>query len=136
MTPSRIGLLYGAGAFVFFAAVMNTVMPGWVAWYQLTTHGEHTDARVTRFDLPNHATCYFEYTIGSRRYEGSDQGCHSRVGDVVAITYVPTQPTFVTIASPKEQLFSQMFGAIALSTFAGISAAFQARRRLRRRATR
>ena len=134
MSPSRIGLIYGVGAFVFFAVVMNTAMLGWATWYQLVTHGAHADARVTRLDLPNHSTCYFEYIVNSHRYESSDQGCDARIGEIVPVTYSAARPTLVTIASPKEELAVEVLGAVALSVIVGIGAAFQATKHARRRA--
>ena len=132
MTPLRAGTLGGVAAFLFFAGAMNSMMHGWPAWYRLARRGQHAQATITRRQPEIHQTCYFEFSVGSQRYEGSDQGCYGRVGDTVRITYSPTDPSFATIASPKGELTGQVIGALGMSCLAGLSVGFQLRRSQRR----
>jgi len=119
-------------AFVFYAGAMNTMLHGWVAWYRLTRDGQQTQATVTRRQPEIHQTCHFEFSVGTRNYQGSDQGCHAQIGDVVQITYSPTDPSFATTASPKEELLGQILGALGMSCLAGVIVAWRMRSRQRR----
>ena len=132
MTPSRAGFLVAGIVFTFFAVTMNIQPHGWIAWYNLSNSGRTTLATVTRLQPEIHQTCYFKYMVNSQWYEGSDQGCHSQVGETVSVTYLPDEPTFATLASPKEEFALQLFAPLFLSTVGGVLSAWQAKRRLRK----
>ncbi len=131
MTPARAGILGAVAAFVFFAGAMNAMMRGWPAWYRLARDGQVAQAKITRLQPEIHQTCHFEFSIGPKAYEGSDQGCHAQIGDTVRITYAPTDPSFATTASPKEELTEQVVGALGMACLAGVSVWWQVRRKQR-----
>jgi uncharacterized protein DUF3592 len=120
MTPVRAGTLVGLGAFVFFAGAMNTSEHGWFAWYQLAGRGQHAEARVTARRPEVHETCDFTFSTGSEVRTASVSGCDTAVGDVVRITYLPSDPSFVTISDPKEELAGQIVGSLGMSAIAGL----------------
>ena len=126
MNRATIGVLYGLGAFVFFAGMMNLTMHGWLAWYRLFKHGHETAGTITAVDAANHSSCTFKYVVASQEFQGSDQGCHFAVGEVVSITYSPDRPSFATTVSPGEELAVQVIGAVGMSIFAGLVASFRA----------
>jgi len=132
ITPSRAGLLNAAIVFAFFPVVMNIQAHGWLALYRLSVSGQKTEAIVTRRQPEIHQTCYFEYTVNSLKYEGSEGGCHSEVGQAVEVTYLPSEPSFVTLKSPKGEFTFQVFAAAFMSAFAGIVGAWRERRRSRK----
>jgi len=105
--------------FSFFAVVINIQTHGWISWYRLTVFGEKTHATVTRREPGDHQTCYFYYAANSDRYEGRDQGCDLKVGQDVVVTYLPSDPSFVTASPPFDQLIFLVFGPFALSIFGG-----------------
>jgi hypothetical protein len=119
MTPGRAGLSYGFGVLAFVATVMNTAMPGWPAWYRLARDGQRTQARVTRTWPSNHQQCDFLFSIGPAQHEGSDGGCPAHVGDVIQVTYSPTDPSFVTVRNPRSELIGEVVGALGVALLVG-----------------
>ena len=114
---------------MFYAGAMNAMMPGWLAWYRLAQKGHHTQALVTRREPESHQRCFFEFTVGTQKYEASDDGCHTQVGDRFLITYAPTDPSFATARDPAGELATQILGALGMSCVAGLLVAWQLRRK-------
>jgi hypothetical protein len=131
ITPTRTGLLVAGIAFTFFAIVINIQPHGWLAWYRLSCSGQETQATIVRRQPEIHQTCFFQYAVNSHKYEGSDQGCHSQVGETLSVTYLPANPTFATLASPREQLAFLVFAPLFLSALAGVFGAWRTKARLR-----
>jgi hypothetical protein len=134
MTPLRTGTLVGLGSFLFFAGAMNASKHGWFAWYQLVAKGQHAEARVTARRPEVHQTCDFTFSTGSEVRTGSHSGCDTAVGDVVRITYLPSDPSFVTISNPKEELAGQVAGSLGMSVLAGLGTGLRVRWQRRREA--
>lgn len=128
---SRTGLLMSGIAFTFFAVTINSQPHGWLAWYSLWRSGQETQATITQRQPEFHQTCFFKYTVNAHDYEGSDQRCQAQVGQVVSITYLPADPTFVTLASPREEFALLVFAPLLLSALAGVIGAWRAKSRLR-----
>lgn len=94
-------------------------------------------ATVTRLDRQNHNGCDYAYSVGSHRYEGSEEGCaqNHHVGDTLPVFYLLAKPSASTPTPPRELLRTGvLFSAIAPSILA-LFAGFGTARRNRRRAT-
>ncbi len=133
ISPLRTGILMAVVVFTFFTIAINSQHHGWFAWYHLSQLGQKTQAVVTRRQPEIHQTCFFKYTVGSREYEGSDQGCGSQVGRTVLVTYLPADPSFATIASPTEQFAFLVVTPFLMSALAGAVGAWRSKARLARR---
>jgi hypothetical protein len=118
-------------AFTFFAVAINSQPHGWFAWYSLWRSGQETQATVTRRLPERHQTCFFKYTVNAKEYESSDQMCQSQVGEKVSVTYLPADPTFVTLASPKGEFALLVLAPLFVSALAGVIGAWRAKARLR-----
>ena len=132
ITPLRTGLLMAGIAFMFFATVINIQPHGWLAWYRLSNSGLETQATITRRQPEIHQTCFFTYTVNAHEYEGSDTRCHSQVGASVSVTYLPTDPTFATLASAREQFAFLVLAPFFMSALAGVIGAWRVKVRLRK----
>jgi len=126
--PMWTGLLVGCGSLLFVAIVFNIQSHGWIAWYQLAAHGRLREATVSKTDPQDHNTCFFEYVVDSIKYRSSDQGCEFEVGQRVTVTYLPTEPSFATTASPAAHLASSIGLPFVLCALAGIGTAQRVRR--------
>ena len=104
--PTAVGFFYGLFIFTFVAIVMNSQRYGWAEWYQLVVSGQKAQAVITKLS-PIHDTCYFEYTVNSKQYKGADEGCNAEIGQIKTITFLPSDPTFGTSASPIEVLLTK-----------------------------
>jgi hypothetical protein len=131
LKPSHIGLFMATIAFTFFAFVMNIQSRDWLAWYHLASSGQATQAIITGLQPENHQGCSFQYTVNSRKYEGSEGGCHTSIGQSVQAIYLPSEPSFVTLKSPQSELILQILSAVILSALAGAVSAWQVHRRSR-----
>jgi hypothetical protein len=129
-----IGLLVGIIVFAFAAIVINTQAHGWVAWYRLATDGQTAEATITAKQTQVHQSCEFEYIVGAIHHRGVDQGCRLEIGQRVLITYLPTDPSFATTASPTRELATLILGPMALAFLGGTLSAWGIRRRGRRTA--
>src|SRR5262249_55176172 len=98
----------------------NAASHSWLAWYRLGREGQQTQGTIIRRDPGNHQTCYFEFSVGSNRYEGSDGGCRPEIGETVWITYSPREPSFATTASPTRVLTEQVLGAVTISCLSSL----------------
>jgi hypothetical protein len=126
----RRGLYAGGFSLLFFLVAFNFVARrGTVDWYRMTRFGQRTDATITRTDPRNHATCSFKYIVASRQYEESDTECHSEVGQVIAVTYLPSEPSFATVQSPQDNLAFVTMTPFGMSALAGLLAAIRGGRR-------
>ncbi len=128
-TPRSAGLLVATVVFLFFSIAINIQAHGWVSWYRLAVHGQEVQGAITGRRPEIHRKCYFEYTVKSHRYQGADEGCHSEVGQLVTIRYLPAEPSFATTSSPTEQLAFLLLAPLALSVFAGAMTAWRVLRR-------
>jgi hypothetical protein len=132
VTPLHAGLFVAFITFAFPSIVINTQQPhGWIDWYRLATLGQEAQGRITRVQPEIHNTCYFDYSVNTIQYEGTDQGCNSQIGQLVTIKYLPTEPSFATTSSPIEELTFIVIGPLALSIFGGVGTAWSFSRRRR-----
>ena len=120
-----VGLICSSCAFLVVAGLMNTTMRGWRAWYGLVRDGRHTQATVTALNRSQHQQCTFEFSTGGQRLKATDDGCDAGIGEAVAVTYAPSDPTFVTLRDPRTELLTQIGAAVAMAVFAGIVGALQ-----------
>ena len=133
-TPARVGLLYFVIGFAFFTIAINSQTYGWLSWYRLYQSGQETQAVITRQQPEIHQRCFFKFTVNSRVYENWGDGCSTiPVGNEVPVTYLPADPSIVTLNSPGEELASLVFGPLVISLLAGLVGAWQTRARLRTR---
>ena len=119
-SPALVGVAFGFGAFTVIATGMNTMMPGWLAWYRLSSEGQTTLARVTSLQPEQHQRCFFEFTVGAKVFKGATDGCAAAVGSLLPVTYSPRDPAFVTTRSPRGELLLQVIGAVVMAIAAGI----------------
>ncbi len=127
ITPLRAGALVAIVTFAFSAAIFNLGPHSWLSWYRLAASGERAEATITATNPPVHRTCTFEFFVDSVKYQGSDQGCEFEIGESVPITYLPTDPSFATTASPLSHLIESILGSLAASVFAGLGGAWSVR---------
>jgi hypothetical protein len=118
MTPIRAGLLVGSAMFLLYAGIANTFGVGWVGLSRLARDGRVTEARITRME---HSTCFFEYSVGSVTYHGSEVKCASYVGQRRPINYMPTDPSFVSLGSgsPQLDLAIEVIGGLVAAVLVG-----------------
>ena len=127
ITPLRAGVLIALASFLFVSIVFNVQPRGWAAWYRLAVFGRQTEATILRRQPDYHESCSFEYVANSVRYEGTDQSCQFEVGQRVMITYLPTDPSFATTASPVRHLALSILGPLSLCILAGVGTAWRVR---------
>jgi hypothetical protein len=131
-SPLRQGLYAAGVALAFFLIAANVVSRhGAIAWYRMAHFGQPVEATITRREPQDHARCFFTYTVASRQYEESDTECNSEVGQVISVRYLPTDPSFVTLQSPNDNLAFITIAPVLMSAVAGIFAALRAKSRLR-----
>jgi hypothetical protein len=128
ISPRCAAIIGGLAVFAFVAGTMNAAMVGWLAWYRLSRDGQQIQGTITRREPEIHQTCYFKFNVGPKKYEGSDQGCHRQIGEIVLITYSPADPSFATTASPRMELIEQVVGAVVISCAAGLGIGWRLRR--------
>jgi hypothetical protein len=130
MPKLRRGLAAAGFSLLFFLVAINFVARrGTVDWYRMTRFGQRTEATITRSEPRNHATCSFQYFVAWRQYEESDTECHSELGQVIEVTYLPSEPSFATVQSPQENLAFVTIMPVGMSALAGLLAAFRGSRR-------
>src|SRR5436189_256102 len=124
-----------AAAFVFIlSAVITNVISAhsWVDWYRMTTYGVATQAIVTMWQRTKAGYfCNLRYSVDGRTYDASNARCPgtTTVGESISITYLPSQPSFATGTSPREELASETLMPAAFSVFVGFWAAWRRRKR-------
>jgi hypothetical protein len=95
----------------------------------MSRFGQQTNATITRTEPHNHATCFFKYIVASQQYEESDTECRSEVGQVIAVKYLPSEPSFATVQSPIENLAFVTIMPFGMAALAGVLAAIRTGRR-------
>jgi hypothetical protein len=134
LTRTRVALLTGLLAFAFFATAINCQPHGWVDWYHLANSGQVAVATVTQLEPENHQSCLFSYAIGSHVYASSAGGCAVPAGQRVVVTYLPSDPSFVSLQSPREQFTFLVSAPIIMSVFGGLLASWRWARKQGQRA--
>jgi hypothetical protein len=95
---SLLGILLTLGIFGYFAFLLGT---GAIRQRQLES--TDTTAHAVVIDEKNHFgnspvnrqfSYSFEFTVGGKKYTGNTRDTKCRVGDIIRIKYVPTNPTF------------------------------------------
>ena len=58
----------------------------------------------------NHGGCQVKYRVADRNYVHSEEGCGvgRRVGDTLSVTYLPSDPSFATVAPPSDRIRSAL----------------------------
>lgn len=125
LTSFQVGSLTAAISFTFFTVVMNRQSHGWFDWYQLAQMGQVTQAIVTDTQTQIHHSCSFQYKVADRSFQSSEGGCYIDVGQAVQVTYLPFEPSVVTLKSPQTELAFQLFAVVFLSASAGIVSAWR-----------
>jgi hypothetical protein len=106
---------------------------------QLARDGVPAEAVVVRPDCANHATFVYRFEVGGRDFESRDHSssggrkCDSlRVGEIVGVFYLPTDPSVNMVGNPQNALRSERaFVLVASLVMPGfIVWAFVRRRRL------
>ncbi|MGO4711463.1 DUF3592 domain-containing protein [Bradyrhizobium sp. 2TAF24] len=131
-SPSRAGLLMAIFMLLFTSTIINVQPYGWLSWYRLAVSGQKTLGQIVELRPHLHRTCYFQFSVDSKSYLSSDQGCRFQVGDRVVVNYLPSSPAFSTVSSPVRQVISLVLGPIVMSIVAGVMTGLWIRR-LRRR---
>lgn len=133
---TRVGIIVGLVAIVFVATVSNLQSCNTYCWYRLAMFGRSSAARVVAIDRRDHNTCRFEYTVNSRQYLSSEQGCHFNVGERITIHYLPDEPSIGTSADPLSELVQMIIFPLIAGLISGSAFAAQLRRSRRRLANR
>ncbi len=133
LSRTSVAIGYALITFTFFAGVINIQPRGWYAWYDLSVSGKVAQATVTALAPENHQSCSVSYTVGSRVYISSESGCTGPVGKTVAITYLPSDPEFASLQSPREQFTFLVAAPFFMSVFAGSLGSWRWARMQRRR---
>lgn len=136
MTPARVGLLVFATALTFFWTLLNATGPGWVAWYRLEKVGQAAVATITGIQPEIHQRCSFKFTVAGVEHDGQGDGCSPRgVSAALPVTYLPTDPAFVSTGNPGEELLLEILGPLGLAVVGGLGSAWRFSRWKRSRAT-
>ena len=85
--------------------------------------GRHTSAVITGLDPENHSACEYILTVGGRRIRGSDPGCVGLVGEKIAVTYLPTDPSIVTMDDPVTRFWEGSVVSLLAASFVGVGSA-------------
>ena len=133
LTPGKAGLLMAIVVFMFFSVMINSEPHGWLAWYQMASSGQKTQATITKVQPEIHRRCFFEYQVDAKRYEGYDDGCSdSGVGQTISITYLPTEPSFSTTRGPTNEFTLLVFAPFIMALFAGIIGTWRVATKIRK----
>jgi hypothetical protein len=136
MTPIRVGLLVFATALTFYWTLLNATGPGWVAWYRLEKGGQAAVATITDIQPEIHQRCSFKFTVAGVERHGQGDGCSPRgVGAALPVTYLPTDPSFVSTRDPAGELLFEILAPLGLAVFGGVVSTWQISRRTRSRPT-
>jgi hypothetical protein len=131
MTPWRTGCLVALMAFVFYATCFNFSSHRWVALHRLAQSGHTTVATVVKKSPENHQACYLDYWVDSHPYQVIES-CELSVGQSLMLTYDPAYPNSATSRDPRGELLWEILSAVIFSGIAGILAAFQRARQMKR----
>ena len=136
LAPAKVGLLVFASALTFFWTLVYATGPGWAAWYRLEKFGHAAVATITGIQPEMHQRCSFKFTVAGVRLQGQDDGCSPLgIGASLPITYLSTDPSFVSTRDPAEELLFEIFAPLGLAVFGGVMSAWQISRRTRLRPT-
>jgi len=135
LSPRRAAVSVWLTIFLVMAVQYNFFNHTWLDWYRLAHNGEHTVAIVTKIEPAKHATCRFSYVVNGRGYSAEASGCGSdhSVGESIAITYLPRQPSFATPTSPTHTLTTTVALTLLVPTFLSVLTAWGVRRRGRKK---
>ena len=126
MTPARVGLLVFATALTFCWTVLNAAGPGWFAWYRLEKTGQSAVATITVVHPEMHQGCSFKFEVASVEHHGRGDGCSPLgVGAALPVTYLPTDPAFVSTGNPGAELLLEIFGPFGLAVVGGLGSAWR-----------
>lgn len=125
--PVAVGLLAGLGALLLVEVSSGFVQ---VSMFRLAIDGGRpTTAVITGLDPENHSACEYILTVGGRRIRGSDTGCVGLVGEKIAVTYLPTDPSIVTIDDPVTRFWEGTVVSLLAASFVGVAVGFGTVRR-------
>src|SRR5688500_933465 len=102
-----VATLVGVATFVgVWASMYYTMSPGWRSHQRLARSGVQVTGAVTVKEPMNHASIRYDYVVGGVRHSGGPCGVHERfdtirVGDPIAVTYVPDSPSISTCEDPQ-----------------------------------
>ena len=136
LTPAKVGLLVFGLALTFFWTLENTIGPGWAAWYRLEKFGQPAVATITGIRAEVHQRCSFKFTVAGVGHEGQDDGCSQLgIGAALQVTYLPTDPSFVSTRDPAGELLFEILAPLGLAVFGGVMTTWRISRRTRLRPT-
>ena len=136
LTPVKVGLLVFALALTFFWTLNNTTGSGWAAWYRLEKFGHPAVATITGIQPEMHQRCSFKFTVAEVGHEGQDDGCSPLgIGAALPVTYLPTDPSFVSTRDLAGELLFEILAPLGLAVFGGVMSAWRISRRTKLRPT-
>jgi len=123
--PVSAAVLTWVLAFTILALYFNLTQHGWIAWYRLHSDGRTTAATITQLNPTNHNGCRYAYSVASRSYTHSEEGCADDhlLGDVISVTYSPSDPAFATVDDPLDRLRTALIVNLLVPTAAAIGIA-------------
>jgi hypothetical protein len=130
--PWKIGILAFTTAFLFCTVTMNTQQHGWLAWYKLSRYGEKVNAIIVDRQPELHQSCKFQYIINSKIHEMEEGGCEVAIGQILQITYLPSDPSFATNKSAEKELITQVLATLLVSIVVGFGSCLACARMLSR----
>jgi hypothetical protein len=109
----------GVGIVVFVvvsSATFQNMAPEWRRHRQLARFGAQVTGAVTAKEPMNHASIRYDYFVDGVRYAGGPCSVHTqfdriRVGDAIAVTYVPDSPSISTCEDPQAA-YNTRFGML------------------------
>lgn len=127
--PVAVGLLAG-----LVLLLLVEVFTGFVQLSMLRLAidgGRHTTAVITALNPENHGACEYIFTVGGRRIRGSDTRCvgRHRVGEDVSVTYLPTDPSIVTMDDPVTRFWGGSVVSLLAAIIVGVAVGFGTVRR-------
>jgi hypothetical protein len=112
---------------------------GWVGYLQLVRSGETCEGIITRTEPQNHCLAVYSFKIGDRSYSGDGPDCTARVGQMVSITYLASDPSHSCLGSARERLTNELMtffvGGIIFPPFVMFVYRIQKRKSRKRKTT-
>jgi hypothetical protein len=85
---------------------------GWRGYLTLVQSGATTRALVIKTDRTNHCRAEYSFRIGGGDYNGRGADCDARVGAMVNVTYLISNPAISCLGAASDNLWNELMAFI------------------------
>jgi hypothetical protein len=134
LKPLRAAAIVWVACLVFVAVGFQLAGPGWQSAYGLVHDGKPVPATVTELKPTDHDGCVYAFTVAGRQYSAQESRCGEdlHVGDVITVTYLPSDPRVSTTDSASDHLTTAIAFTLGLPTAIAGLVGWEVSRRRRR----